>query len=66
MNKELWIALLTFLAGVLALASQMLPIPANVVPWLAFGVAVINLALAVFFGMAGYRVRAEARAKTAK
>ena len=65
MNKELWTMVLTFLAGVLALASQMLPVPADLVPWLAFGVAVINLALAIFFGVTGFKVRAAARAAKA-
>lgn len=65
MTKELWIALLTFLATVLGLATQMLPLPPEVIPWLVFAVAVINAALTVFFGVAGFRARAAAKAKTA-
>lgn len=57
---------LTFIAGMLALASQMLPVPPELVPWLAFAVAVVNLALAIFFGVTGYQVRKEARLKAAK
>ena len=62
MNQQLWVSLLTFLAGVAALASQMLPVPTELVPWLTFGVAVINLALGVFFGVTGFRARAAAKA----
>ena len=63
MNKELWIALLTFVATVITLASQMLPIPPELVPWLIFAVAVINAALAIFFGVTGFRARQAAKAK---
>ncbi len=63
MNKELWIAVLTFLAAVITLGSQMLPVPPELAPWLLFAVAVINAALAIFFGVAGFRVRAAAKAK---
>jgi hypothetical protein len=66
MNQQLWIMVLTFVAGVLALASQMLPVSPELVPWLAFLVAVINLALAIFFGVTGLRTRAELKAKAAK
>jgi hypothetical protein len=55
MNKELWVSLLTFLAGIIVLAGQMLPVSPDLAPWLAFGAAVINLALATFFGVAGAR-----------
>ena len=57
MSKELWIALLTFAAGVITLATEMLPIPQNVAPYLLFAVGVINLAMAVFFGVTGVRAR---------
>ena len=61
MTKELWIALLTFIAAALTLATQMLPIPPNVLPYILYGVAVINAGLAVFFGVTGVRARNAAR-----
>ncbi len=57
MNEQLWVAVLTFLAGVIVLASQILPVTPELMPWLTFAVAVINLALAVFFGVQGWRIR---------
>ena len=63
MNKELWVALLTFLAGSITLASQIAAVPPELVPWLVFAVGVINLALATFFGVTGYKARAAARLK---
>lgn len=63
MTKELWVALLTFLAAVITLASQMLPVSPELQPWLLFAVAVINTALAIFFGVTGFRARQAARAK---
>lgn len=66
MNQQLWIAVLTFLAGVVVLASQILPVSPELMPWLTFAVAVINLALSVFFGISGYRVRQAARLKAAQ
>lgn len=62
MNQQLWIALLTFVSGVIILAGQVLPVPATIQPWLAFAVGVVNLALTVFFGVNGFRTRAAAKA----
>jgi ABC-type Na+ efflux pump permease subunit len=62
MTRELWIALLLFLATVITLATQMLPIPANIMPWLIFAVAAINAALTIFFGYAGIKARQAAKA----
>jgi hypothetical protein len=62
MNKELWVALLSFAAGVVVLAGQMLPVSAELAPWLLFLAAVINLALATFFGVSGVRAARAARA----
>jgi hypothetical protein len=62
MNKELWVMVLTFLAAVIVAATQALPIPADLMPWLSFAVIVINLALSIFFGVTGYRLRAAAKA----
>lgn len=66
MTKELWVSLLTFVAGVLALATQLLPVPPDLIPWLTFAIAVINLGLSVFFGVAGFRARAAAKAAPPK
>ncbi len=66
MNQQLWVAVLTFLAGVIVLASQLLPVTPELMPWLTFAAAVVNLALAVFFGVQGINVRREAKAKAAK
>ena len=57
MTKELWIALLTFVAAALTLATQMLPVPPNVLPYLLYAVAVINAGLTVFFGYTGIKTR---------
>lgn len=62
MNRELWISLLTFVSGVVILAGQVLPLPAEVQPWIAFAVGFINLALTAFFGVTGFKVRAAAKA----
>lgn len=71
MNKELWIALLTFLATIITLATQTLPIPPETLPWFTFAVLVINAALTIFFGVGGIRIwqanrAAKAAAKAAK
>ena len=58
MTKELWIALLNFLAGVILLAMKILPVSPDLALWLTFAVGVINLALAIFFGVAGFKARA--------
>jgi hypothetical protein len=50
MTKDQAIALLTFFAGVLALAATQSFVSDAVKPWLIFGVGVINLALTAFFG----------------
>lgn len=53
MTRDNWVALLTFVAAVIALAGSTLNmIPANVQPFLVFAVGVINLALAIFFQVA--------------
>jgi hypothetical protein len=62
MTKELWIALLQFVSGVVILGGQVLPLPPEVQPWIAFAVGVINLALSAFFGVQGFRARAAAKA----
>lgn len=61
MTKELWVALLTFVATALTLATQMLPVPESITPFLLYGVAVINAGLAIFFGVTGLRARAAAK-----
>lgn len=55
MTKEMWMTLLTVLATLLTLATQMLPIPQNVTPYLLYAVAAINAILAIVFGVASYR-----------
>lgn len=52
MTSEQWVMILTFAAGVIALASQFLTLSEDWTRLLAFAVAVINLALATFFGRA--------------
>jgi hypothetical protein len=52
MTKDQAIALLQFLATIIGLAATMIPgIPDTLKPWLVFAVAVINAALAIFFGV---------------
>lgn len=65
MNRELWVMVLTFLAALITAiitAAQALSIPANLVPWLSLAVVAINLALSIFFGVTGFRLRAAAKA----
>jgi hypothetical protein len=61
-NPQLWVSLLSFLATLIVLALQLLPVPPDLVPWLTWAVAAINAALTVFFGVTGYRARAAAKA----
>lgn len=49
-TKDQWIAILTFAAGVLGILAVAPFVPENIRPYLTVGIAVINLALSVFFG----------------
>lgn len=63
-DTQSWIvAALVFLSGVLTLATQMLSLSADTTKWILFAAAVVDLALAVFFGRAALVQR---RARLAK
>jgi hypothetical protein len=66
MNRELWVSILTFAAMLITLAGQFLAVPPDLEPWLVFSVAVINAALAIFFGVTGIKTRNAAKAARAK
>ncbi len=69
MTKEMWVALLTFAAALIVGAMKILPVSPDLVPWLTFVVFGINLALAIFFGVASYRqykARNAAKVQSAK
>jgi len=51
MTKDQWVMVLTFVASLISLAASTLALPPTVTPYLVFAVGVINLALAVFFGV---------------
>lgn len=63
MSSDQWVMILTFISGVLLLASQFLTLTDDITKILAFLVAVINLAMSVFFGRAVYQARQVAKAK---
>lgn len=68
MSSDQWVMILTFVSGVLILASQLLTLSDDWTKVLAFLVAVINLALSVFFGRAvyqGHQAAAAAKDKAA-
>ena len=66
MNRELWVSGLSFVATLVVLALQLLPVSPELVPWLTWAVAAINAALGIFFGVSGFKARAAAKAKAAK
>ena len=51
----MWVTLLLVLSTLITLATQMLPIPANVTPYLLYAVAAIQAILAIVFGVTAYR-----------
>lgn len=67
-DTQSWIiAALVFLSGVLTLATQMLALSPDVTKWVLFAAAVVDLALAVFFGRTALtQRRARLAAKAAK
>lgn len=63
-TKDQWIAILSFAAGILGLLAVAPFVPVEIRPYITFGIAVVNLALSVFFGVA--RPIANAFAKGAR
>lgn len=57
MTREQWVTLLTFIAGLLALAGQSFDLSGDWSKVVTFLVAAINLGLATFFGNKVYQAR---------
>jgi hypothetical protein len=55
MNPDLVSMALLFLSGALVLATKLLPVSPELMPWLIYGSAVIDLALGIFYGRSGIR-----------